>query len=472
MKLRPIKDALAGEWLLGVYPVMSPEVDAGWNRRLNYFTSRALSHTALQTEQENRGAHLATMGQSVSHGVINGLEVSVDKSGQRIMISPGAGVTITGEDVFVPRGLNIDIRDVRVYEAVTNVPTDTTLTVSPGTGISGLTGSSGLTGKPIDIVVKPGTITGTFSSSKKTDILSLVSGKIKNGGLSRVDSAGSINLFPSSSTSLTFTSSADTTFDSSGADLFARKLGSSIGDHIDENEPLAEVGFLILQPVAVDIRGDNEERDPCEEDPLNDAFENWQIADGCRLIYYAWPSDYLPPEYREVTSLTDSDLSWRNRLAHKIFNKEKTVSYHPWDETGVPIAMVGFNNEWKLQFCDRYAVVREGGKPRWRTIRNNTSGSAFLWQSRVQQFNQQISEITTNRASALTLSGLTFETEAEKKRYLQQQIQEVRHSFIYLPPVGMLPKQAIDFENNEHYFFRPDYHVEAVAVPLEQLDLA
>jgi len=386
MKVTPIDNPVTGEWLLDVKPVMAPNTDAGWHRRLHYFTGRTLSHTALIAEQEGRSGRQALMGQGLSKGIISGIEIKKSDDAKRILISPGHGIALTGEDVFVPRSLQIEVRDIRVYA-------------------------------PVDLLPEP----------------------------------------------------SDTTLSGSDA-LLARALGPTLGELIDDGVALPRAGILILQAVAVDIKGSNDETDPCEEDADNDAFENWQVADGVRLIYYAWPSDYLTLPSPSVAETTISEKSWQNRIAYQIFEKEKTVSYHPWDEKGVAIAIVGFDEAWNIHFVDRHSVARNGGKPRYRKLLANSFGSPFLWQARVEQFNAQISELSYIHASAFN-EALGFADEAARQAYFKETVQDISESFRYLPPVGILPKQALNFETWESYFFQTDYQVEVVAVPLEQLDV-
>ena len=386
MKVTPIDNPVDGEWLLDVKPVMAPETDSGWHRRLQYFTGRSLSHTALIAEQSGRTGRQTLMGQSVSKGIITGLDVRKSDDAKQFHISPGMGLVLTGEDVFVPRSLRVDAHDIRVYAPVDLLP-DSSDSTTPGSEV-----------------------------------------------------------------------------------LLARALGPTLGELIDDGIAIPRVGILVLQAVAVDIKGSDEERDPCEEDANNDAFENWQVADAFRLIYYAWPSDYLTLPSPSIPETTISQKSWQNRIAYQIFEKEKTVSWHPWDELGVAIAIAGFDEAWNIHFVDRHAVARDGGKPRHRKLLDDSFGSPFLWQARVQQFNSQISELSYIHASEFN-EALGFVDETARQAYFKETIQDISESFRYLPPVGMLPKQALNFETWESYFFQSAYQVEVVAVPLEQLDV-
>ena len=51
MGVTRIKDALAGETLIGIEPELLQHGDAGWLERLSLFTGRVLSDTSLINEQ-------------------------------------------------------------------------------------------------------------------------------------------------------------------------------------------------------------------------------------------------------------------------------------------------------------------------------------------------------------------------------------------------------------------------------------
>lgn len=227
--------------------------------------------------------------------------------------------------------------------------------------------------------------------------------------------------------------------------LQARRLGPSLNELIEAGVALPPAGILVLQPVVVGRIGKFDPRDPCETDPQNNAFDDWQLVDGCRLIFYAWPTDWLfLPELGE---------QWRNRIAHTIFEAEKDKdSEHvlPWEEIGVPIGLVGFNASWIPLFVDRYSVVRAGGKPKQRSVLVPGAGSPFLWQSRMQQFAEQVAE----------------------KMSANVAVEQLYRQFRYLPPAGLLPGEAIAPRKAQDHFFPSNYYVKAMPVPLEQLDVA
>jgi hypothetical protein len=235
--------------------------------------------------------------------------------------------------------------------------------------------------------------------------------------------------------------------------LLPRLIGAPLGKVIEErerakrrdDETLPRVGILLLQPVTLEIVGDANATDPCEEDPDNYSFEDWQLVDGCRLLWYAWPTEWRP--------LPTGDLLRRNRLAYAIFEAERQLSPDellPWESFGVPLGVVAFNRQWKPLFFDRPAVVRAGGKPKRRATALNNLGHAFLWQARVEQFAAQVADSDLVNAPPESLAK----------------------QFRFIPPAGLLPKPLIQPRAGYDKFFPASYRVEAFPVPVEQLDAA
>lgn len=116
MKITAIDSELYGEQILTVDPPLARRVDAGWRRRLHLFTGRGLSHDSLAAEQRHRAGHLAVLGQTLSPGVVQGLEADLEEGpdGPVLHVAPGWGLTDRGEDVIVPRPLHARLDDLRV----------------------------------------------------------------------------------------------------------------------------------------------------------------------------------------------------------------------------------------------------------------------------------------------------------------------------------------------------------------------
>src|SRR5205823_1214831 len=228
------------------------------------------------------------------------------------------------------------------------------------------------------------------------------------------------------------------------------------------NAQLPAAGMVVLQPVVFEsiATGDTGDEcgggstNPCELDGESFAFEDWQLVDGCRLLLYAWPDDWL--------ALPAVDGRWRNRLAWSVFNAERGRAADtpmPWEQYGVPLALVGFDPtvaagrevqwdhgeiSWTPRFADRNAVARLGGRPKRRTSAPGADDNPFLWQARVQQLAEQVAGLGPSLTPAQIASQLR-----------------------YLPPVGLLPKSAIDARAGRDHFFPPTYVVSAAPIPLE-----
>ncbi|MCE3258133.1 MAG: hypothetical protein K0Q64_2216, partial [Nitrobacter vulgaris] len=369
MSVTRIDRPFHGEHVIGISPRPSARV-TDWNRRLNLFTGRALSDAALTAEQDGRNGRLALAGQTVSAGVITGLEAALEKEGTADILNmgPGFGICASGEDVFAASGARVPVRSLPVY---------TTAALLDGTPAPG-----------------------------------------------------------------------------AGA-LAARKLGPALQDLIATNIAVPKVGIIVLQPVQIDQLANFDAADPCLEDPTSTAFADEQLLDGAHLIYYAWPDEWL--------LLPTPGPQYRNRLAFSIFDREAGNApdqVMPWEEIGLPVALLALDDAFNALFVDRYSVVRQGGRAKRRTAPTPDSGQEFLWQARIQQFAEQVVSVE-NGTPNLTAGGLAAE-------------------FRYLPPTGLLPVKALTFVTGNPTsgtrvsgapFFSGSYDVMAVPVPLEQLDL-
>lgn len=383
MKVSPIKSPLAGEQVVSVDPEIKTFTDKDWRKRLNYFTGRSLTHTAFRIEQGGRSGRIATLGQMLSPGVIFGLEAdkasNLNADGVQqtmIHISPGSGISASGEIVTLNQPIQARIKDIRVYAPVSLSET-------------------GEETEPLDTTTDDGV---TVENSS----------------------------------------------DLSG--ILARRLGLGIQEMIDAGQEIPSAAILVLQPVQVEMQMQQED-DPCELDPANYAYENWQLVDGARLVLYSWPE--------EVLTLPEHNMAWRNRLANQIFTLEQNLfadQLLPWMNVGVPIALIGFDEDWEPLFIDRNSVVRSGGKRRRTTSVLPNVGNRFLSQARFEQFNEHIADLVSDAAIDDLMTGSA-------------------NAFRYLPPIGVLPKHFIDLRQLQHNFFPLNYHVEAVVIPYEQLDV-
>ncbi len=209
----------------------------------------------------------------------------------------------------------------------------------------------------------------------------------------------------------------------------------------------AKFGFLVLEPVEARLLGEAYATDQCDYDESKDAFSDWQLIDGCRLKFLEWAPDELGP--------VPAGPAARNRAAYTIFAKhsaftpEETSS---WEEKGVPLGLLSVGADGAPVFLDRYSLVRDGGRPRRRTDLIPGAGHPILWQARLLQFSEQITE-----------------TDPGGKE----------NPFAFLPPAGLLPREWFDLQFSDESglelqqrFFPLHFDFVAAPVPIEQLDAA
>ncbi|HEU4557923.1 MAG TPA: PA14 domain-containing protein [Longimicrobium sp.] len=385
--LRRITEPVPGEQALATAPVISPVTQGGWRRRLNLFTGRALGDTALRAEQDHRAGHLATLGQTFSHGVVKGLEVDREVGGtadaplHSLHVAPGLGLTAAGEDVVVPQALRVPLDHLWAY-------------LTTGGGSAPPTGDPNAPEPPLEALP----LGAAFAQDMGPLFPPVPPQPEFIGPWEQVRPGGT------------------------RARVFPRAM------------------VLVLEPVAAEVTRGPAGTDECEQDPANDAFADWQVADGSRLALYAWPWPSLLGN--------PDDPAFRNRLADTLFRIEAGYlpgQVHPWEENGVALALLGFDAQFGVAWVDSNAVVRGGGKPRARSSLMAGGGNPFLWRARIQQFAEEANEV-----SWVTGTGARFRR---------------------LPPVGLLPRTAaLELENGE--LFPAGWEVDAVPVPEDQLDAA
>jgi hypothetical protein len=388
---RPLQD----EHVIGVDPSLQPELPGVWRRRINAFTGRSLSDRALTAEQEARGGIQRLRGQSVTAGVIKGLDLLLEAgahtapAGKAVLqILPGFALTRAGEDVVVSSARSIALGDLPVYARVDQL--DAIASGAPAGGPL----PPAPAGDP-DAAPPPG------------------------GVLAGLRPALPRRVGPPMAQVITRPAAAD----------------------------LARVAILVAQPVVATIQATP--TDTCPRDPRDDPFDDLQRIDGVRLLLMFWPSEMVAiaggPDYE----LPPRDKARRNRLAHDVFDVERWMlpgEAHPWEEVGVPLAVIGFNPDWTLDFVDRAMVVRLGGQPTPRTSVVARAGTPVLWQARVGQFIEHLTDLPD--LAPTTLSA----------------------TFRKLPPVGFLPIDVIDLHTRRQTFFPAGFGLSAAPVPTEDLD--
>ena len=338
---------LQDEHVVATDPTLAPQLPGVWHKRIRAFTGRALTADALTAEQDARAGRLVLRGQSVSSGVVRGIDVQVEAgtaglTGARAVLHVGSGFAIaqSGEDVSVQTPRRLTIADLPAL-----VRADWLDALQPGA--------------PALVVVPAGH--GT------PDPNALPSGAF----------AALPPPLPR---------------------RMALRFGDLLGGAIDAVMPRAAV--LVAEPVVAELSGRADPADPCPRDPRDDPYDDWQRIDGCRLTLYPWPSEMVAtavggrraPDY----ALPNSGPDFRNQLAWRIFNVEHgflVAEAHPWEGLGVPLALLGFAPDWSLLFVDRSAVVRLGGMPAPRTPAIRQVGTNFLFQARLSQFVEHLADL-------------------------------------------------------------------------------
>ncbi len=406
MNPRPIASPVDGEHVAAVYPRSAEDLAVTWHRRLNLFTGRALTAPALALEQAGRAGRFAVRGQVLSPGIVQGLEAALESATTTESVGETTNV-VTRQYVNISRGLGLAASG----EDVT-VPMPLHVNIGD-----------------IEVVAPASLAMGGAPASPPNDT--------------------SFKALPSLP-----------------EPPEARRVWQPLRSLLQQNAQLPPVMMLVLQPVTFESIATGDTGDdcgsgstsPCEVDPSALAFEDWQLVDGCRLLLYAWPDDWLP--------LPSRDDRWRNRLAWSVFGAEQGRAADapmPWEAYGVPLALIAFDTtvatgrtvqwdvgeiSWTPLFADRNAVARLGGRPKRRGAVDGFDQNPFLWQARVQQLTEQIASMP---------QGATPDQIAAQLRYL--------------PPVGLLPKSCIDARAGHDNFFPASYVVSAAPIPVEQADI-
>lgn len=389
---QPIRQSFADEHVIGTDPPMRPELSGHWRRRINAFAGRALSDKAMTAEQDLRSGMQRLYGLALEPGIVEGLAVRSETGalGQpvaaaQIQISPGAGIARSGEDISIGRTVRLPIGDVPVVIRVDH------------------------------------------AAALRDDMKTLLP-----------------DIPPV----------ADEVLVSGLAERLRPERSRGVGDPLSkiaanpESAALPHVGVLIAQPVVADIQG--RPGDGCPPDPRDDPYVDLQRIDGARLLLYLWPAEMVSLDGGADYSLPSPGPAQRNRLAYAVFETERLQApeeMHPWEAWGVPLALVGFTPDWRLEWIDRHAVVRTGGTPKGRSPSVPEAGDARLWQARLDQFTSQMTEL--DRFDALTL----------------------RKTFVQMPPVGVLPAAMFDTAARRQSFFPSGFRVDAVPVAHSNLNL-
>jgi hypothetical protein len=235
-----------------------------------------------------------------------------------------------------------------------------------------------------------------------------------------------------------------------GEDVTLPETGDILLDHVlmwEKEGPPRGAGIFVLQPLEILDEVVADPNSQCQWDEERDPFEDEQIVDGCRLVFFPWPEAVLGP-------IPAADpLQFRNRLAYRIFDyeRERPDAAWPWERIGVPLGLVYIAvDTGEILFIDQQAVARQGGAPLSTKPLLTMNGTPFLWESRIQQFIGHLYDLRQNL----------------------DQIPSAHAYFDVLPPVGVLPKQALNFDSMSTEFFPSQFIIDAAPIPEEQLEVA
>jgi len=235
-----------------------------------------------------------------------------------------------------------------------------------------------------------------------------------------------------------------------GDDIVLPETADIFLDHVSvwgsEDLPRG-AGIFVMQPLEILDEIVAVENNQCQLDEERDPFDDEQIVDGCRLVFVPWPVDVLGPIPRVQLK------QFRNQLVYQIFDFEKAHpdTLFPWEHIGIPVGLAYITlTTGKILFVDREAVVRKGGVPLSTKSMLTMNGTPFLWESRIQQFIGHMYDI----------------------RQAVNEIPAAHTYFEVLPPVGVLPRQALDFDTMSTEFFPSQFIIDAAPIPQEQLEMA
>lgn len=230
-----------------------------------------------------------------------------------------------------------------------------------------------------------------------------------------------------------------------------RRLGPALSEALEAPAAAAlpRAAVLVLEPTTVAILA--EAAHDCPPDPRNDPYDDLQLIDGARLALAFWPAEMLAGDGGADYGPVPAGGLKRNALAHRIFAMERRLGprgAHPWEGLGLPLALLGFAPDWSLEFVDRAAVRRIGGAPAPRTPMVAGQGAAPLWQAQVAQFAEHLADLPELTAEAFAAAFRT------------------------LPPVGGLPRDAIDVAARRSRLFPASARISLRPAPAGEIDLA
>lgn len=115
MSVRPIRDPLFGERMVGLAPRPEVRLDPGAFARVRFVTGRSLAADTLAAETAGRAAAIARLAGTLTAGVIDGLEAElVAGDAPSLRIRAGRGLTARGQSVSLVRDHELAVDAVPV----------------------------------------------------------------------------------------------------------------------------------------------------------------------------------------------------------------------------------------------------------------------------------------------------------------------------------------------------------------------
>lgn len=404
MTITAIAKPLPGERVIELSPADAAAAAQTWLHRPNLFPGRALTAQTLAALSAWAAGHVAQRGQAFTPGVVQGLDVGLEIGRAQ------GGRGNSAPSLRLPKG-----------EPIAKLPYYLRIAAGRGLMATGedvvLPHEVRINVDKLPVVAPPGVLSGVDGFGSDGDLQP------------RVVGVGPAQNF--------------------GA--LAGRKGTVL--------PLA--GVLVLQAVTTE-QADADVSDPCDRCACDDDgvnFEDWRIADGARLVWYAWPVD------AEGFALPEPGPQFRNRLAWSVFDAERRLAPDrmlPWEPWGVALAVIGLDVDHRPSYVDSAAVRRRGGLARDSRLQlagssgegplrlGSSSRLPALWQAQIEQLAEQIAETDGGQPDPYALG----------------------EALARLPPCGVLPRSVIDLDNASTALLPDGMLVDVAPIPLEQLDLA
>ncbi len=237
---------------------------------------------------------------------------------------------------------------------------------------------------------------------------------------------------------------------------------------------MSRIGVLLLQPVVVDVADVRRRTIPATAAPATTpttraAFEDWRIGDGVRLLWYPWPEEWRP--------LPATVLQLRNALAHgDLRGRGRTAARRACcrgQAWGLPVALVALDaapsGGWHAvapAFVDRAARGAPG--------RAGARGAPAVAAS-AQSDGDPLQANCRRPPPAGALAGAHRTVRRADRRTRRPGAaagRACRRRSASCRRAACCRRRALDLAAFRSDFFRPLVTLDAVPVPLEQLDVA